>query len=111
MAGLLAGAIFAGGGVNAADDEIAQGKQVYEQRCAMCHGRNGTGDGPNAASLSKRPENFTAAEFWEHKNIDSMITATILNGKGVMPSIPLNQKQITQVIAYMSKTFKPAGKG
>ncbi|MFN8635641.1 MAG: copper resistance protein CopC [Chloroflexota bacterium] len=37
---------------------IARGKEVYEQQCVTCHGPNGRGDGPLAASLRPRPADF-----------------------------------------------------
>jgi copper transport protein len=37
---------------------IARGKEVYEQNCVTCHGPNGRGDGPLAASLRPRPADF-----------------------------------------------------
>jgi DMSO reductase family type II enzyme heme b subunit len=35
------------------------GKQVYEKRCAFCHGIEGKGDGPAAPFLDPRPRDFT----------------------------------------------------
>jgi copper transport protein len=37
---------------------IARGRELYEQQCASCHGLNGRGDGPLAASLRPRPADF-----------------------------------------------------
>ncbi|MGE3268514.1 MAG: copper resistance protein CopC [Chloroflexota bacterium] len=37
---------------------IARGRELYEQQCASCHGANGRGDGPLAASLRPRPADF-----------------------------------------------------
>lgn len=35
------------------------GRGIYTQNCAACHGLDGTGNGPNAISLEKKPANFT----------------------------------------------------
>src|SRR3712207_653335 len=35
------------------------GQRVYAQRCAICHGPTGRGDGPAAPSLIPRPRDFT----------------------------------------------------
>jgi high-affinity iron transporter len=35
--------------------DVAQGRQLYEQTCASCHGPRGLGDGPAAAALKPRP--------------------------------------------------------
>lgn len=37
---------------------IARGREVYEQQCVSCHGVNGRGDGPLAATLRPRPADF-----------------------------------------------------
>ncbi|HKF68675.1 MAG TPA: c-type cytochrome, partial [Vicinamibacterales bacterium] len=34
---------------------IARGRQIYEAKCAVCHGRDGAGDGPAAAGLAVKP--------------------------------------------------------
>src|SRR5262245_49032892 len=43
--------------------DLALGKQVYEKRCAGCHGVSGKGDGPAAELLVPRPRDFTAGKF------------------------------------------------
>lgn len=40
-----------------------QGKAVYEERCAFCHGEKGDGNGPVADTLLPRPRDFTGALF------------------------------------------------
>lgn len=44
------------------DDNLLRGKETYLQRCAGCHGVNGTGDGPAAQFLAPKPFNFADAE-------------------------------------------------
>ena len=39
------------------------GERVYIERCAICHGVNGRGDGPAAPSQIPRPRDFTLGEF------------------------------------------------
>src|SRR5258706_5972078 len=36
------------------------GKTIYRDRCAMCHGDSGKGNGPAAPFLHPRPREFTA---------------------------------------------------
>ncbi len=45
------------GPVRAAD--LAAAKQNYDMFCMKCHGANGKGDGPAAATLATNPRNFT----------------------------------------------------
>lgn len=35
------------------------GKQEFDQRCAVCHGADGRGDGPMAESFTTKPANLT----------------------------------------------------
>ncbi len=39
-----------------------QGKAVYAESCAPCHGETGKGDGPSASGLPSPPTDFTASE-------------------------------------------------
>ena len=39
------------------------GKAVYEKKCALCHGVDGKGDGPGAATLAPKPRDFTRGLF------------------------------------------------
>jgi mono/diheme cytochrome c family protein len=34
---------------------LARGRAIYETKCAVCHGRDGAGDGPAAAGLAVKP--------------------------------------------------------
>jgi len=47
----------------ASTDVIASGKSVYEQRCAVCHGVEGKGDGPAQAFLYPKPRDLAAGKF------------------------------------------------
>ena len=41
------------------EPRLAWGKQLYEARCASCHGATGKGNGPVAASLKHPPADLT----------------------------------------------------
>jgi mono/diheme cytochrome c family protein len=88
-------------------DEYDQGKKIYENNCKICHGANGKGDGPAAAALSPKPADFTSPKFWQQKNVDRLITDTVENGHGMMPSFNLKQGEIKDIIDYLAHTFKP----
>ncbi len=40
-------------------EDMAAAKQNYDTFCVKCHGANGKGDGPAAATLSTKPRDFT----------------------------------------------------
>jgi high-affinity iron transporter len=44
---------------------LTEGKSIYTQNCAQCHGESGRGDGPSAATMQPKeppPANFTDAD-------------------------------------------------
>ncbi len=92
---------------NSQGSQQDQGKTLYDQKCAICHGQEGDGNGPAAASLTPQPTNFTKATFWQSSNIDRLITKTVLNGHGPMPPFQLNEAQLKSLIGYMKHSFKP----
>ena len=44
--------------IPAEQPSLARGRELYQSRCAMCHGLAGHGDGAQAAGLSPRPANL-----------------------------------------------------
>jgi mono/diheme cytochrome c family protein len=50
-------------------DMVEKGKALYEGKgtCFNCHGKEGMGDGPAAASLDPSPRNFHHHGFWRHR--------------------------------------------
>jgi len=64
---------------------VALGNQVYQQRCALCHGPGGKGDGPAAAGLNPKPRNHTDAAYMNSRT-DAQLLDVIHNGKGNMPA-------------------------
>ncbi|MGH7318021.1 MAG: c-type cytochrome, partial [Candidatus Rokuibacteriota bacterium] len=94
------------------------GKQVYGQRCALCHGTSGKGDGPAAELLSPRPRDFTAGKYKIRSTASPLATdqdlfRVITDG---MPgtSMPawkgLPEKERWALVAYL-KSFAEAYKG
>lgn len=48
---------------------VEKGRALYEGKgaCINCHGKDGGGDGPVAASLDPSPRNFHHHGFWRHR--------------------------------------------
>jgi mono/diheme cytochrome c family protein len=108
---LIAGLFLGSGGFWGPSPVRAQtgaAQGVYNDKCAICHGQDGKGSGPGAASFSPSPADFTSPAFWQNTS-NAKITDTIENGHGAMPSIDLSPSQIKAVIDYLSQTFKPGG--
>nr|MBI3611970.1 cytochrome c [Nitrospirota bacterium] len=80
-----------------------QGKPIFEQRCASCHGLQGRGDGPQAPFLSPRPASLISAGT--SVKTDAELFAVINNGKPrtAMPAWKdaLNEQERRDVLAYI----------
>lgn len=102
---LLLGMTLASGTVSAQD-----GKAIYDERCAFCHGATGKGDGPASAALSPPPRDFTRAAYWSVTD-QTRLRDIIQNGKDGTAMVPfrnlLNEQQTDAVINYLM-TFRPA---
>ncbi len=90
------------------DEQIAQGKNVFESNCLACHQANGEGI-PNAfPPLAK--SDFLNADH--NRAIDILLHGRsgpiTVNGKNydsVMPAIALNNEQIANVLTYVLNSF------
>ena len=63
---------------------IAEGKALFAEHCAVCHGRRGAGDGPAAATLQRRPPDLRAHHVALHTAGD--IFWWISHGRPPMPA-------------------------
>ena len=73
---------------DATPDSIARGKLIYERlQCGQCHGHRGRGDGPIAASLPIRPQNFTRGVYKSGQQPEDLLR-TILTGLSGTPMTP-----------------------
>ncbi len=90
--------------------------RIYAERCAVCHGPDGRGNGPAAPSLIPRPRDFTFGQF-KYKSTpaglppsDADMIRAVSNGfnASAMPYFHdlLSDSDIRQVIAYIKK-FSP----
>ncbi len=69
-------------------EALAQGKRLYEENCAQCHGPNGDGKGWKAAELKKKPRNFTLPfDQWTYTKGDPKKIFEVLK-KG-LPDTPM----------------------
>jgi mono/diheme cytochrome c family protein len=90
------------------DKSLVDGKALFQQQCAACHGESGKGDGTKAASLSKPPKNLTDQSLSASLSANDLFGA-ITNGSA--PDMPafasqLNEDQRWSLAAYVrSLTF------
>lgn len=79
-----------GPGHQTADDQPSQAQAMFNTVCVMCHGTDGTGNGPAASALNPKPRNYTDAA-WQSSVTDDQIKDIILKGGagvGKSPSMP-----------------------
>ena len=72
----------------AAADPHAQAEQVFTQRCSVCHGMSGKGDGPGSVALNPKPRNYTDAA-WQTSVTDDYIAKVIVEGGAANGKSPL----------------------
>lgn len=59
---------------------IADGKDLFTNMCASCHGAEGKGDGAGGATLNPKPRNFTDTVGWKNGTKISALYKTIEEG-------------------------------
>jgi mono/diheme cytochrome c family protein len=91
-----------------------EGKKLYTNFCASCHGDTGKGDGPAGRALPARPADHTNGAVMNQMN-DKFIVDIITKGGSVvgkssfMPAWggSLNDNQIRDVVAYIRSLAVP----
>ncbi len=96
--------------IPATPESLARGAWVYQAHCASCHGVDGHGDGPRAASLSRRPVDFWVHFGSGHMHPDGRLFFWITDGMPgtEMPAFGdrLSERERWDVINFL-KTFTP----
>lgn len=86
--------------LSATEAVIAKGKALFTANCAVCHGKNGRGDGPAAAGLNPRPPDLQGRALrWS----DGQLAAQILKGRGNMPGFAasLGKDDAWRIVHYL----------
>lgn len=86
----------------------ADGKPLYAQWCASCHGADGRGNGPNAQWLPVKPANHANAARMRTRADDSLYDTVAGGGTvmGMSPLMPafgatLSDVQIRSLVTYL----------
>ncbi len=91
-----------GEGLPSGNGTAAQGKEIYEQQCAACHGLEGQGGagvpGLVGGSTKSRPALLTVGSYWPY-------TSTLYDyvRRAMPPTAPksLSDTQVYQIVAYI----------
>ena len=99
-----------------AAQDAQPGKGEYDRWCAGCHGEDGKGEGPGAATMMPRPRDFTTGRYQIRSTpsgalpTDEDMTRVILDG---MPGTAMpgwrdhfGDSEVRDLVAYL-KTFSP----
>ena len=89
--------------------DVNAGKAIFAQRCAMCHGEKGAGDGALAATMpeGQKPRNLTSGAY-KYATDDAKLKEIIQKGGaavGLSVMMPgqadLNDTQLADLIAFI----------
>ncbi len=105
--------MVAGASAFAAEPDLAAAKDNYNMFCSKCHGPEGKGDGPAAASLHTQPRNYTDCAKMSKIPDDTLFKAIKDGGasvglSGEMPSWSkgLDDDEIHGLVAYVRSFCK-----
>src|ERR671937_901010 len=108
MSLIVCGAVIFGTILATDAASVEEGKKVYMQFCASCHGQSGKGDGPAAAALNPKPRDHTDRQYMSSLSDDQLFKVIKEGGASVgkSPLMPpwgpsLKDDQIKDVIAYV----------
>jgi len=102
----------------ASEDSIDRGRELYQAtiKCALCHGKEGRGDGPSAPTLTDskgmpiQPYDFTAASRFKCGQSNEDLYRVLMTGLDGSPmasfSTSLKPEQAWDVVHYV-RTFQP----
>ena len=92
-------------------ENVAAGAQAYQQKCMLCHGEKGQGDGAIGKTLDPKPADFADAKTLSGET-DGSLFWKITTGRGTMVSWKdaTTEKERWQLVDYIRKLEKEGGK-
>ena len=93
------------------DSPATAARKIFVQRCQMCHGASGKGDGPSAKSIEgPKPRNYTDPA-WQASVKDEEIAEIIVKGGSALkknPAMPAQQdlKDKPEVVKEIVKLIR-----
>lgn len=97
-----------------ADSASDDASSLLADRCAICHGESGRGDGPGAANLDRRPKDFHDRK-WQKSVSDETLAKVIVQGgpaMGLSKSMPDNPDLVNRpdVVQALIKKIRAWGR-
>jgi len=85
-----------------------EGAKIYAEKCTVCHGPGGKGDGPGGAALNPKPRDHTDGSYMNTRT-DAQLLEVLHNGKGAMPAWKgiLSDEQMQAVLKHVRSLAVP----
>ena len=85
------------------DEARQRGRLIYERKCQLCHGEHADGNGVRSKGLSRRPADFTSAEWRSNVSARFLFEIVSEGKRGTsMPAWPtLSNDEKWDVVAYV----------
>lgn len=96
---------------------VEAGKQLYQMRCAPCHGPDGKANTPTAQALNPKPRDHTDGSYMNKLSNEHLYQVIKRGGAAVgkspiMPPQPdLSDQQIRDLIAFVRSLAVPPYQG
>jgi mono/diheme cytochrome c family protein len=100
-----------------AQGNVDAGKQLYQQRCAPCHGPDGKANTPTAQALNPKPRDHTDGAYMNQLSDEQLFKVIKQGGTAVgkspimPPQADLSDKQVQDMIAFVRSLALPPYKG
>lgn len=91
--------------VAAPDGNVEQGKELFGKKCAICHGKDASGNGPAAKAFNPPIPPLASKEVQALSDAD--IQKVITSGKGKMkPVSDLSKGDLADLVAFIRSLAK-----
>lgn len=100
-----------------ATGNLEAGKQLYQQRCSICHGPDGKGNTPTAQALTPKPRDHTDGAYMNALSNEHLLKVVKQGGAAVgksplmPPQTDLSAQQIQDIITFVRSLAVPPYKG
>ena len=104
-------------GEAAPSGDMQVGKELYQQRCAPCHGPDGKANTPTAQALNPKPRDHTNGAYMNALSNEHLQKVIKQGGPAVgkapimPPQADLSDQQVQDLIAFVRSLAVPPYKG